>query len=420
LSFSVTWQSPLGFSWEGLERASGFASARPVLVDDETLRDGLQSPSLQEPTCEQKKRYLHLIAQLGVAAADLGMPAAGPRWEREVEELLREIVQARLPLTGNCAVRMLERDVSTCATISQRVGCPLEIMVFLAFSALRRQAEGWQRDFLLQKLEKVVSFGQREGLAVTFVAEDASRTSPEDLQAALLTAARSGATRLCLADTTGVLSPWGAGALVHFARHLLDEHGFAQVGLDWHGHNDRGLAVACALHAALQGADRLHGTLLGVGERVGNAPLEQLLLNLALMQQPSLSLSKLVPALREAAQLLRLEIPPNAPLLGENAFATATGVHAAAILKAREKGRKDLEEVVYLPFPPALVGGKQEVHVGPYSGAANVRYWFISRGLPVEGELVQAILAAAKAQPRVLTEEEILHLVHQYRSKAKF
>lgn len=379
-----------------------------VELDDETLRDGLQSPTWREPELEGKKRYLHLLAGLGVAAVDLGMPAAGARMAEEVEQLLAEIGSARLPLAANCAVRAKEADVTTCANISQRVGLGLELMLFLPFSRLRRAVEGWQVDELLRKLARVVSWARSQGLSVTFVAEDASRTSPEDLQQALLTAARAGAGRVCLADTTGVLSPWGAEQLVRFSRTVLDEHGFTSVGLDWHGHNDRGLAVACALAAARGGADRLHATLLGVGERAGNPPLEQMLVNLALLGAHAHPVNQLVPRLREAARVLGLPVPAQVPILGEAVFCTATGVHAAAIFKAQAQGRHDWEELVYNPFPPSFVGAQQTVRIGPYSGAASVRFWLREHGLPENARLVQAVLEMAKASRHVLDDEDIL------------
>lgn len=405
----MAFQHPLLFPWDGPCETPG----GQVLLDDETLRDGLQSPSTREPPLEAKKRYLHLVAGLGVAAVDLGMPAASPRVAQEVEALAREIRDHRLPLAPNCAVRTLAKDVLACAAISQRVGVKLEIMLFLSFSRLRLEVEGWERDFLLRKLEQVTRCAVREGLTVTFVAEDASRTFPEELQAALVTAARAGAQRVCLADTTGALAPWGAENLVRFARKVLEEHGAGSVQLDWHGHNDRGLAVACALAAARAGAHRLHGTLLGVGERTGNPPLEQLLANLALAGLHHGPIAQLVPTVRQACELLGLAVPAHAPVLGDQAFATATGVHAAAIWKAWEQQRQDLQELVYTPYPPRLFGGELEVLVGPYSGAANVRFWLAARGFPVTGELVQRVLGEAKRAQGILSEETLLELVQR-------
>lgn len=398
-------QENLSCPWE--EPISG----RTVLVDDETLRDGLQDPSCRQPPCEAKKEYLHLIAELGVQAVDLGIPAASPQVEQEVEALLREIASSSLGLAPNCASRTLERDVLTCAAISHRVGFPLEVMLFLGFSSLRRTVEGWDRDFLLRKLELVVSVAIREGLSVTFVAEDASRTSPEDLEAAVLCAARAGVFRVCLADTSGVLSPPGAEKLVAFAQRTLRDHGFPAVQLDWHGHNDRGLGLASALAAAAAGASRLHGTLLGVGERAGNPPLEQLLLNLHLLGCLQIPAGKLVPNLLRAADLLGFRVSPKAPVLGELVFATATGVHASAIFKATEQGRPDFQELVYNPVPPSWLGTRQRVLIGPYSGSANVRYWLLEHGLPVDPALVKAILARAKKQATILSDQEILELI---------
>ncbi len=400
-------QPPEIFDWDAPAGPLG-----EVQIDDETLRDGLQGPSVQEPALEGKREFLHLAAAAGIAAVDLGMPAAGPRVEAEVEELLKEILTAKLPLSANCAARALERDLLPVAHISQRVGVPLEPMLFLGFSALRRQVEGWGREHLLRKVCEAVAFARKEGLAVTFVAEDASRTSPEDLEALTLAVARAGADRVCLADTSGCLSPWGAEALTAFTRRTLDSHGFSQVGLDWHGHNDRGLAVACALAAARAGATRVHGTLLGIGERTGNAPVEQLLLNLYLLGGHRRALQDLTAYVSRGAELFGLSISAYAPVVGRDAFTTATGVHAAAILKALEKGDTQRAEVVYCPFPPSLLGRKLEVVIGPFSGASNVRYFLVSRGLKPTPERVKKILKVAKERRKPLDEQQVLELVH--------
>lgn len=403
----AVWEKPPEiFDWD-----SGIGP-QEVQVDDETLRDGLQSPSVREPPLEAKKEYLHLAAAAGVTGLDVGMPSAGPRVEAEVEELLREILMTKLPLSPNCAARTLERDLVPVARMSQKLGVGLEVMVFLGFSALRRQVEGWGREHLLRKASEVVAFARKEGLPVTFVAEDASRTSPEDLEALSLAVARAGADRVCLADTTGCLSPWGAEALTAFTRRTLDAHGFFRVGLDWHGHNDRGLAVACALAAARAGATRVHGTLLGIGERTGNAPVEQLLLNLYLMDSHRRELTELVTYVCRGAELVGLSVPAYAPVGGRDAFTTATGVHAAAILKALEKGDEHRAQVVYCPLPPSLLGRKLEVVIGPFSGASNVRYFLLTRGLKPTPERVKKILAVAKERREPLDEQQVLELVH--------
>ncbi|MFN3413693.1 MAG: 2-isopropylmalate synthase, partial [Thermoanaerobaculum sp.] len=359
-----------------------------------------------------KKEYLHLAAHAGVTAVDVGMPAAGPRVAAEVEELLREILTAKLSLAPNCAARTLERDIAPLVRMSQKLGVALEVMLFLGFSALRRQVEGWAREHLLRKAFEAVSFAVNHGLLVTFVAEDASRTSPEDVESLILTVVRAGANRVCLADTTGCLSPWGAEALTAFARQTLDHHGFSHVGLDWHGHNDRGLAVACALAAVRAGASRVHGSLLGIGERTGNAPVEQLLLNLYLLGGHRRELDQLVAYVSRGAELLGLSIPAYQPVAGRDAFTTATGVHAAAIVKAWEKGDQRRAELVYCPFPPSLLGQKLDVVIGPFSGASNVRYFLLSRGFKPTTERVKKILAEAKKRREPLAEGEIFELIH--------
>ena len=267
-----------GFDWNGEEAGPG----RPygdVTFLDETLRDGLQSPSVRHPSLPEKIALLHLMDRIGISTANLGYPGAGGAAGGDVEALCREIDRAKLRVTPKCAGRTCAADVVPAVEISQRAGVPLELGMFLGSSAIRLRTEGWDWERLLRMTEYWVGFATRWGLRVLFVTEDTTRSRPEDVARLYQTAVRAGARRVCLADTVGCATPLGAHALVRFVRTSLDAAGGAAVGLDWHGHNDRGLAVANALSAARAGADRLHGTALGVGERVGNAAIEHLLAN---------------------------------------------------------------------------------------------------------------------------------------------
>ncbi len=265
-----------GYDWERDPAAAPRPNVRVTFLD-ETLRDGLQSPSARHPSLPEKAALLHHMDRVGIAVANLGYPGAGPGARRDVEALCREIAARRLAIGAKCAGRTCAEDVLPAVEIVQRTGCPLEIGMFLGCSPVRVRTEGWEFDQLLRMTEHWVAFATRWGLRVLFVTEDTTRSRPEDVARVYRTAVRAGAARVCLADTVGVATPLGAHALVRFVRTTLDAAGARAVGLDWHGHNDRGLAVASALAAALAGADRLHGTALGVGERVGNAAIEHLL-----------------------------------------------------------------------------------------------------------------------------------------------
>lgn len=383
---------------------------RPVMLDDETLRDGLQSPSVRAPSIEEKIRLLHLMNDLGIDTADIGLPGAGPQVAADVERLAREIVASRLAIRPNCAARTLEADITPIVEIAQRVGVAIECCAFIGSSPIRRYAEGWTIDQLRGRTEEAVSFAVREGLPVMYVTEDTTRADPETLRLLYRTAIQAGAARVCVADTVGHATPAGAAAVVRFIQSVIDECG-GGVGIDWHGHRDRGLDVVNALAALEAGATRLHGTALGIGERVGNTPIDLLLVNLVLMGHLARDLSRLGEYCTLVAEACGVPIPANYPVVGRDAFRTATGVHAAAVIKALKKQDAALADAVYSSVPARLVGRAQEIEIGPMSGRSNVVYWLEKRGLPATEDIVDRIFARAKRSDHILTSEEVLDLV---------
>jgi 2-isopropylmalate synthase len=386
------------------------APGRRIRLDDETLRDGLQSPSVCEPTVERKIELLHLMNDLGIDTADIGLPGAGGTHAEGVERLAREIVEQKLKITPNCAARTHQNDIRPIAEISQRAGIPIEACTFLGSSFVRFFAEGWTLDKLLQLTEEAVTFAVAEGLPVMFVTEDTTRADPETIRALYTTAIRAGARAVCVCDTVGHATPDGARAVVRFVKRIIEEQG-EQVRLDWHGHQYRGLGVNNSLAAIEGGADQVHGTALGVGERVGNTPMDQLLVNLKLLGWIDNDLSHLRDYCEKAAESCGWTIPLNYPVFGRDAFRTATGVHAAAVIKSFRKGDNELADLIYSGVPAGLFGLRQQIEVGPMSGKSNVIYWLESRGLEASDERVQRIYDHAKGARGVLSEEEVMQLV---------
>jgi 2-isopropylmalate synthase len=395
-----------------------FGKAAGVMLDDETLRDGLQSPSVTDPPVETKLRILHLMDSLGIETADVGLPGAGPRQVEAVERLCREIAEAKLKIRANCAGRTLKVDIEPIAEISQRTGVPIEACLFIGSSPIRQYAEEWDLPQILKHSQEAVSFAVREGLDVMYVTEDTVRSSPDHLRQLLTAAVDAGAKRVCLCDTVGAAIPEGTMNLVSWVKNLLDELG-VDVGIDWHGHRDRGLGLANTLAAIRAGATRVHGTALGVGERVGNTPMEQILVNLKLLGLRDDDLSSLGEYVEVVAEAVRVPLAVNAPIVGRDAFRTATGVHAAAVIKAERRGHDWLADRVYSGVPASWLGRRQEIEVGHMSGASNVQYYLRTRGLPEIPEVVEALLAVAKRSERVLTEKEILEIVEEARGGVK-
>uniref|UniRef100_A0A832I0L8 2-isopropylmalate synthase n=1 Tax=Eiseniibacteriota bacterium TaxID=2212470 RepID=A0A832I0L8_UNCEI len=382
-----------------------------IQFDDETLRDGLQSPSVRSPSIEDKIRLLHLMDRLGIDTADIGLPGAGPHVERDVERLAKEIVDARLRIAANCAARTLERDIRPIVNASQKAGIPIEVCTFIGSSPIRQYAEDWPLERMLKHTREAVSFAVREGLPVMYVTEDTVRAHPDTLRALFTAAIEAGASRLCLCDTVGHVMPSGVRNLVHFARKVIRDCGRPDVGIDWHGHNDRGLAVINTIAAIRAGASRVHGCAIGIGERVGNTPLDQVLVNLRLFGWIDNDLTALPEYCELTSRTTGVEIPPNYPVVGRDAFRTGTGVHAAAVIKAFRKGEDWLADRVYSGVPASLVGRRQEIEVGPMSGESNVVFWMEQRSIEPTPERVRAVFERAKSVDRVLEDDEILAVI---------
>jgi isopropylmalate/homocitrate/citramalate synthase len=396
---------PLIYDWNHDAVAAG--PSRPVaMLDDETLRDGLQSPSVRTPTIDEKIEILHHMDALGIDTADIGLPGAGPKVARDVERLARAIADGKLTIRANCAARTMVADIRPIAEVQQRTGVPIECGAFIGSSPVRQYAEGWTLDFLQKATEDALAFAAREGVTVMYVTEDTTRADPESLRRLFTTAIRCGAKRLCVADTVGHATPDGAKAVVTFVKSLIAELG-VDVGIDWHGHRDRGFGTASSLAALAAGATRLHGAALGIGERCGNTPIDLLMVNLVMMGYRDNDLTTLPAYCRAVARVCDVRIAPNYPVVGADAFRTATGVHAAAVVKAFRKGDRALMDAVYAAVPASLVGRQQEIEVGPMSGKSNVIFWLESRGLPATDEIVDRIFAAAKASNRTLTHEQV-------------
>jgi 2-isopropylmalate synthase len=397
--------SELIYDWN---RSGGAASpARgKVELDDETLRDGLQSPSVKSPSIDQKIRILHLMEALGIDSADIGLPGAGPHVVETVTRLAQEIVRGKMKIRPNCAARTVAADILPIIEISQKVGIPIEVSCFIGSSPIRQYAENWTEEMMLTNTRDAVTFAVQQGLKVMYVTEDTVRARPETLRRLFLTAIECGASRLCLCDTVGHATPTGAANLVRFAKQVVLESG-ADVGLDWHGHSDRGLAVANTIAAIRAGATRVHGCAIGIGERVGNTPMDQLLVNLRLLGWIENDLSALTDYCEKTSEGTGVPIPVNYPVVGADAFRTGTGVHAAAVIKAFKKGDRWLADRVYSGVPADMVGRHQEIEVGPMSGESNVVFWLESRNIPATPERVQAVFQRAKSVDRVLEEDEI-------------
>ena len=407
--------SELIYDWNRIHPAS----LRPVghvLLNDETLRDGLQSPSVRDPSIQEKIPILHLMETLGIHSLDLGLPGAGPRAVEHVEALAREIVDHKMKIRANCAARTHQNDIRPIAEIVQRTGLKIEAATFIGSSPIRRYTENWTEDFLLQTTESAVKYAMSLGLEVMYVTEDTTRCDPEMVKRLYSAAINCGARAICVCDTAGHATPMGTFALVQFIIKEVVKPSGEQIRVDWHGHSDRGLAIANSMAALVAGAECVHATALGIGERVGNTQMDQMLVNLRLMGIPPWAdqdLRKLREYCWAVSRATGVPIPANYPVVGEDAFRTATGVHAAAVIKAYKKNDVELANTVYSGVPSHVFGLEQVIDIGPMSGKSNVLFWLERRRIPVSDDLVESIYRRAKASDHTLSEAEILECVER-------
>ena len=381
-----------------------------VLMNDETLRDGLQNPSVFDPGIEEKIEILHLMESLRIDSVNIGLPGAGPRAFAHTEALAREIAAHRMKIKPNCAARTHENDIRPIVEISQSTGIGIEAATFLGSSPIRRLVEDWTVDHLERTTEKAVKFAVENNLPSMYVTEDTIRTDPETVKRLYSTAIRNGARAIVLCDTVGHATPNGAFNLVKFAVEQVVQPSGEKIRIDWHGHNDRGLSVANSLAAVAGGAHQVHAAANALGERVGNTPMELMLVNLRLMGLIQQDLSRLKEYCEKVSKATHTLIPPNYPVIGHDAFRTATGVHAAALIKAFRKNDLELANAVYSGVPAHLFGLDQVIEIGPMSGKSNVLFWLEKHLIPADDATVTRIFDAAKQSPRVLTDDEVFAL----------
>ncbi len=402
------------FDWNEVNR-KGRLLPPGFSLFDETLRDGLQNPSVEDPPIGEKLKILHLMEDLGIHEADIGLPGSSKRAFEDVLRMCKEVVDCKMKIRVACAGRTVVGDITPMIEVSQKAGLPIEVYAFIGSSPIRQYAEEWDVALIAKRSVEAIDVAVKAGLQVAYVTEDTTRSRPDVLTTLFRAAIDHGATRLCLSDTVGHATPDGVRNLIQFTKSVIAGTGAKDIGIDWHGHNDRGFALENAIWALEFGADRVHATGLGIGERVGNAQMELLLLNLKLLGQLDQDLTKLLEYCTTIAKAVDWHVPINYPLIGRDAFRTATGVHAAAIIKAMAKGDAWLADRIYSGVPAGMFGRQQEICIGFMSGASNVNFWLRQRGIEPSESLVAAILGQAKTTTRIMTDDEVMTIVNAAR-----
>lgn len=377
---------------------------------DTTLRDGIQAPGIEQPSLEQKLAIIDFDARIGIEVVDVCLPGIGGSCYKEGVECARYIAKNHPHMEIVVLARTTQSDVDATLRFSEEAGVPLSVVLFRGSSDLRLLAEGWDEQQIIDDMYDYTRLLVSGGQKVVCSTEDTTRTRPDFLEKIFLAGKDGGAKEFCIADTVGYTDPF---SVENQSRWVREKLGSACLGLHFHGHNDIGMAVANSLAALKGGADKIHVTWRGVGERAGNTPLEAFLGVLYTFGIEKYDLSMLVGGSQMVSEIFNRPIPVDSPLIGDAVYTTSTGIHAAGIHKAEQRGQKYLADIVYSAVPPSILGRKHTINIGPLSGRHNVERVLEKLEIPVTEKLVKALLKAAKLLNRDLSSKEIGTIITQ-------
>ena len=379
---------------------------KKIEINDETLRDGLQATYVKHPSIKEKIEFLLASDKLGIDSINIGFPVTSDKSKKEIIRITNFAKEEGLKIKIECGGRILKEDVEAIIDVSQKTGVQIIAGLFIASSKIRYIVENWDLKEMGKLIEQNISLAVKNNLDVMFVSEDTSRAYPKTVSYLYNAAIDAGAKRLCICDTVGESNPYSAYNLVSFVKNNIIKKN-KKIKIDWHGHNDRGLATANSLAAIAAGADCIQVAALGVGERAGNTVMEEILINLHKEGLIKANLEHLENYSKIASKILKMKIRPNAPVIGSDIFKTATGVHASAIKKALQLKNKFLAENVYTSISPSSLGRKHEILIGPVSGKSNVEWYLKKKRIKPTAALTDLILNKARIERRILTEKDI-------------
>ncbi len=389
-------------------KMNGCKIKRHVQLEDDTLRDGLQGAFLTKPSLEQRLRFIKLAIETGLQQAMLGFPAASDVEFSDARRILTYLDDLQLPLDVFFLARAKKTDVNPIIQLHQASRRDVCADFFIGMSQLRCHVEQWDFSVKLRECADVADHLNEYNTPFSLSLEDVSRATPESIEQVVMLCLQKKARRITLCDTVGAMTPAGTTRLVEFVKTICDKNQEADVLLGWHGHNDNGLALANSISAIESGVDFISGAFMGIGERSGNVALEQVILYLSQHHQQHFCMQSMMRYCRQLSKVINYPIPDNAPIIGGQVFATATGTHASAIIKAAKLG-VDFEDLIFSSVPASAIGRKQNIYLNHNSGAANVGYVLDKLGIAKTPNNVQRVLQDAKSKTRFLTAEDILN-----------
>ena len=381
---------------------------KSIVIEDDTLRDGLQSALLRIPNYFEKKELVTLAHASRIKYVMLGFPGASEDAYHECRLLVQFIRDMQWPLVPRLLGRANQSDMAAICRLQEETGVPLQADFFINICALRLKVEGWNLATITQMIHQASEQLDRHGVSYSISLEDATRSDTSIIEKMLCTIVNTKAIAIVLCDTVGACLPSGVANLLRFVKKTIAAHN-SHIFQWWHGHNDRGLALANALCALDHGIDGISGTFLGIGERSGNICIEQIMLHLNQYYGSAYCLDSARQYCSLLSRYTEYTMPINQPLFGNQSFTTTAGTHIRALEKAKRFGT-GAHDLLYSSVAAHDLGRQQQIMLGPMSGRSAVKSVLEQIGESYDEKKISTLFNYFKKIQKPITVQEFIDI----------